>query len=314
MVRIETCLAIGLLLALPARCAELRPYRQLTGGTVHLSDLFADLGDTPDCELGAAPAPGAQFILRAPQLAAIARDFNVNWRPRSGEERSVLERGGITLPYGQILDVVRAALANAGAPADVDLSVAGFENPVLPAGSNPSVEAQGVVYDPAGGSFSAILNFTGSGMPPVSRGVSGRAYGMTEVAVLRHRLHPGAVITQADIARTKVHTVLLHGNEAVPPEAVVGLQLRHDMAQGTPITHTDVAKPRLVTRNGAVRIALASGGIVLGAEGIAIDEGGLGDHIRVQNPTSRAIIIAEITGENEVRAQPGSAPVQVAQQ
>jgi flagella basal body P-ring formation protein FlgA len=38
----------------------------------------------------------------------------------------------------------------------------------------------------------------------------------------------------------------------------------------------------------------------------------MGDRVRVQNPTSHAVIIAEVTGDAEVRVEPGRTPVVLA--
>ena len=307
---------LSLLLLFPAQslAADLRPYREITGPAVRLSDLFDDLGATPDRELGAAPAPGTQITVQSPQLAAIARDFNVDWRPRSGAERAVLARGGITLPYDRILDAVRGALANAGAPADADVTLAGFDNPVLPSGSHPTAAAGGIAYDPAAGNFTATLTITGDGMPPLTAHIAGHAYAMADVAVLIHHLRPGSVLSAQDVRTSRLHAILLHGNIPLPPGDAPGMQLRHDLAPGQPLTRADVVKPTLVARNANVRLLLTNAGITLGGTGIAIDEGGLGDHIRVQNPSSRAVLVGEITGADEVRLAPGNTPLQVAQQ
>ena len=62
----------------------------------------------------------------------------------------------------------------------------------------------------------------------------------------------------------------------------------------------DLAHPILVARNATVRMVLSAGAIALSAEGIALEEGAMGAHIRVQNPSSHAIVLAEITGADDV--------------
>ena len=70
----------------------------------------------------------------------------------------------------------------------------------------------------------------------------------------------------------------------------------------------------LVARNATVRMLLSAGQIALTAEGTALEDGAMGAHIRVQNPTSRAVVLAEITGADEVRIMTNHAPIQVAAQ
>ncbi|MDG6095722.1 hypothetical protein LOC54_11625 [Acetobacter sp. AN02] len=44
----------------------------LTGGQVHLSDLFDGLLPGQDCEIGPAPEPGKRLTIQAAQIGAIA--------------------------------------------------------------------------------------------------------------------------------------------------------------------------------------------------------------------------------------------------
>ena len=101
-------LAACLLGSAAADAATLRPFRELSGNIVRLSDLFDQLGATPDRDLGRGPGPGDRIVVEAPQLAAIARDFGVAWRPISGAERAVLERDGVPLDETAVLAPLRA--------------------------------------------------------------------------------------------------------------------------------------------------------------------------------------------------------------
>jgi len=298
----------------PARAATLRVFNELASPDIRLSDLFAGLEATPDRLLGAAPDPGGRVIVEAPQLAAIARDFGVAWRPESGAERAVLERAGTKLPMAIVLSALRDALRAAGAPANAELELPGFTPPVLPAGSAPSTSVGQVSYDSGTGRFTALLAVTVPGIAPVNERLGGQLVAMADTVVLTHHLRPGTILTGDDVRTARLHAALLHGNIALTEEDAVGQALRHDMPAGQPLSAGDVMRPRLVERNDVVRMSLEAGGIVLAAQGIAMEEGGMGDRIRVQNPASRAVVIAEITGSGTVRVTPGQSPIVVAVQ
>ena len=51
-------------------------------------------GPKPTRVLGPGPAPGGRIVVEAAQLAAIARQFGVDWRPASPADRAVLDRPG----------------------------------------------------------------------------------------------------------------------------------------------------------------------------------------------------------------------------
>jgi flagella basal body P-ring formation protein FlgA len=300
---------LTLLTSATAAAANLRPFRELAGGIVRLSDLFDALGDTPDRDLGPSPAPGDRIVVEAPQLAAIASDFGVAWRPRSGAERAVLERGGTALAQDAVMTPLRSALATAGAPAQCDIDMPGFTAPVVPAGAQPLSAISNVTYDPGTGRFGALLSVTAPDMPTFRSHLSGQVFPLMDAAVLIRHLHPGAVIRAEDVRAARVRAGLLRGNSPLGADGVTGMALRHDLPPGQPITIADITRPILVARNGLVRMRLEAGGLLLSAQGTALEDGGMGDRVRVQNPTSHAVIIAEVTGDAEVRVEPGRAPV-----
>ena len=84
---------IALLAAGQAGAATLRPITTLAAPVVRLADLFDGLATDGATVLGPGPAPGGRIVVEAAQLAAIARQFGVAWRP-VGQERAVLERPG----------------------------------------------------------------------------------------------------------------------------------------------------------------------------------------------------------------------------
>src|SRR4051794_3976135 len=122
---IPMLLGAGLLATPPALAATPRPLTTLAADVVRLSDLFDEAGPEAARALGPAPAPGARLVVEAPRLAAIARQFGVEWRPASGSERVILDRPGRLLPREAVLSALRQALSGLGAP-DGDLEIPGF--------------------------------------------------------------------------------------------------------------------------------------------------------------------------------------------
>jgi flagella basal body P-ring formation protein FlgA len=283
---------------LPSLChaAMLRPFTEIT----------------PDRNLGRAPAPGTRILVGAAQLAAIARDFNVDWRPATGTEQAVLERRGETLPRSAIADALRHALEAAGAPPGSDISMPDAQPITIPTGSKPVPEIVQCSYDPAGGRFTALVSVSLPEMPPAQMRVSGAVMVLTSAAVPTHRLTRGTVINSSDIQMMHVRVNTLHGNAAIQPDQAEGMVLKHDVASGQPLTPLDVARPDLVQRGSLVHMTLNTDGIALVAEGVAKEPGAQGDTIHVENPTSRVIVEAEVIGPDAVRVAPLHAAITLA--
>jgi flagella basal body P-ring formation protein FlgA len=297
----------------PAPAATLRAFRELPGSAVRLSDLFAGLA-AQDRVLGASPAPGARIQLRAPQLAAIARDYGVDWRPVSGAEETVLERQATPFARAALLQLLRAKLTEAGAPADAAISLPGYTPPLLPVGAVPQAELADFTYDAAALHFTATLNVTVQDAPPDTIQIAGQIMPMVDATLLTHRLRAGSVLTQDDIRTAQIPVSALHGDVALGATAIVGLALRRETPAGQALVAGDLLHPTLVTRNAPVRMELSAGAIALAAEGLALEDGAMGAHIRVQNPTSHAVMLAEVTGPDAVRIMAGHGPLVVAAQ
>ena len=300
---------VACVVGLPAQAAMLRPFTQITGATVKLADLFDQLGATPDRVLGAAPAPGLRIVVSSPQLAAIARDFAVDWRPASGGEQAVIERRGDVLSQSAISAVLRRSLAEAGAPEDCDIAAPDVQPIVVPAGAAVHEDVSQLNYEPEHGRFSALLSVSAPDMPGVQMRISGQVVPMVRTAVATHRLAPGTVLGEGDIQSARVRLASLRGGAALSPEAAFGLSTKHVISAGQALGAADLARPPMVLRGAAVRMTLDTDGIALSAQGIATEAGAQGDRIRVENPASHLIVEAEVTGEGEVRVSPRAATI-----
>ena len=297
-------LLLAALLAAPASAATLRPFTQLDGAVVRLSDLFEGAGNRP---LGPGPALGGSITVEAPQLLAIARQFGVDWRPSSSGDRAVLERPGRPLPREEAMAALRMALGPAAA--DSELEMAAYTAPMIPlsADARPSVSQLSV--DPATGRFTALLTIEAGDGPPVQSRLSGRLQEMVELPVPRRRLMPGELITARDLQVVRVRAGGARGDFVRVREQALGQAVRRPVAPSQPIALADLGRPVLVQKGATIRVVLDSPGIALTAQGVATEPGGMGERVRVLNPASKALIEAEVIGLDAVRVLPGAVPV-----
>ncbi len=297
-------LLMAALLAGSASAATLRPFTQLEGAVVRLSDLFEGAGDRP---LGPGPALGASITVEAPQLLAIARQFGVDWRPSSSGDRAVLERPGRPLPREEAMAALRTALGPSAA--DSELEMATYTAPMIPMAADAHPTVSQLSVDPATGRFTALLTIGAGDGPPVQSRLSGRLQEMVELPVPRRRLMPGELITARDLQVVRMRAQGARGDFVRMREQALGQAVRRPVAPGQPILLADLGRPVLVQKGASIRIVLDSPGIALTAQGVATEPGGLGERVRVLNPASRAMIEAEVIGLDQVRVLPGAMPV-----
>lgn len=297
-------LAPCLALSLGAQAATLKPFSTLPGAVVHLSDIWAGVND--DKPLGPAPAPGGRITVPAAQLAAIARQFGVDWQPGSIGDRAILERPGRALTRDDIKPTLSTALTDAGASADADLELGAFTAAPLPADAKPQITVTHLDLDQVSGRFSAMLEVAADDVPNTQLRVTGRVQEMVDLPVARRRIMPGEVVAAADLEWAHLRSTLARGEFVRLPAEAVGLAAKHSIPPNQPIPAADLGRPIIVQKGDAMTLTLQSSGLLLTAQGIATASGGVGEHIRVLNVYSRVTVEAEITSPGHARVLPGT--------
>ncbi len=305
----RTLPAILLLCAvLPAHAATLRPTTTLHRSTVLLRDLFDDPGDEGNHVLGPGPAPGGRIVVEAPQLRAIAQQFDVDWHPTSPGDRAVLVRPGQAMDREVVLDAVRAALVAAGASPDCAIELPGFTAPLVPVGPPPRPVVTQLDYDSRTGRFTAMLSVAGQGLDPMNLRIAGQVREMIDVPVAVSELPVGTIVGPDDVRMARVSVSSLHGEVVRTIDKTTGLQLVHTIQPGQPLSPSDLVRPTLVRRGTQVRLRLDAAGLSVTGQGIALESGSAGQRIKVRNPGSRTILEGVVVGPGLVRVTPNTNP------
>lgn len=300
---------LSLLLPAATQAASLKPMTMLADGVVRLSDLFEDAGAAADRVLGPAPAPGSRVVVEAPQLAAIARQFGVAWRPASAGDRAILERPGRPMATADIHAALRGALRGAGAAEDVDLEIPALAPPMLPLNTQARPDVTQLAYDGASGQFAATLLVAGAGFQPVHLRVAGRVHEMASLAVPVRRIQAGETMRPDDLRLVRVRAETIRGEVARAVGDAAGLTPRRPLPAGQPVPLADLARPAVVQKGRPIMLRLESPGLTLTTQGQALEEGAPGARIRVLAPGTRSILEATVLDGASARVLPGAMPV-----
>ena len=286
-----------------ASAAALRSFVQVRGPSVHLSDLFSGLTSGQDCILGNSPAPGDRYTIEQPQLEAIAVQFGVEWSPVGDGHTVVLDRPSRTIDEGAASNAVLAALQETN-----DKAVIVFTD-YKPMIVDRDATLVAGVGSRGATSFTVVLTASIGKLVIDQEFVTGHLDRLIPVLVTLRSIQSGDVLEEQDVASRNLVSSRVHGDVLTTMSDAVGLISTRFLPDGQPIRRSDLRHPDLVLRGSAVRVDLDGYGIELTAVGTAIEAGALGEHIRVENPSSRAILSAWVIGRNEVRVDPASAPV-----
>jgi flagellar basal body P-ring formation protein FlgA len=130
------------------------------------------------------------------------------------------------------------------------------------------------------------------------------AFGGVRVVVPSHDIARGATIAQGDLTFATAANDVMSGTVTAIND-LLGMQARRTLRAGETLRFEDVRRPVLVTKGSTVSMSFEAPGIVLTATGKAMNEGGLGETVTVQNPASYRMISAVVVGPGQVRAQAG---------
>lgn len=121
------------------------------------------------------------------------------------------------------------------------------------------------------------------------------------VPTLAHNIGRGAVITTDDLVTTSITEAQLTNNVLADSAAIVGRVAQQDLRAGQLIHSFNIVRPIAVERGKTVTIVYAVPLINLTAQGVAQEQGGVGDAIRVTNSKSNTTVIAEVVDARTVR-------------
>ncbi len=264
---------------------------------VKLGDLFAGLSDRTEEPVAPAPALGAQTVYDLNRLASLAKIHGVAWQPRTWSDRVIVERASMTVGAAEIEGALRRALQRRGMSARTELELAGKSPTMqLPANASGALQVEQLEYDERSGRFSAIITADAARLP-----ITGRAIALIEVPVLNRRFAIGEIIRKDDIEYT-----VLRGEQAArlaisDAGRLIGQEVRRMVPQGQPLRAADLRAPLAVQKNAVVTMMLQTPRMQLTSKGKALEDGSVGDTVRIMNTQSKTVVEGVITSMNTVQ-------------
>lgn len=212
------------------------------------------------------------------------------------------------LATAMLEDAVLAGLA----ARQVDIRGATLDFTGLSAGASMAADATLVVdrlsFQPGTQRFVAVVVATAPGAAPQRISAIGRLVRETQLPVPRRPLPAGQPIAAGDLQWVAAGERPLAGNVARDPSEMIGRLPRRALQQGAPVNTADLKRPVAVARGTLVTILLGTPSMRLTARGQALDEGAVGDTIRVANAQSRTVVGGVVRADGQVEVLAGGQP------
>ena len=130
---------------------------------------------------------------------------------------------------------------------------------------------------------------------------------MIEVPVTTARLKQDAIVRPDDLRMGRVGLAPSDRDVARSMDQIVGMQLVRPIPPGQKLLVSDLTRPVLVRKGALVQAELSAGSLSVAGQVMAVDSGGAGELVRVQNVTSHLFLFARVTGLGRVRVTPDGA-------
>ncbi|MCO6432473.1 MAG: flagellar basal body P-ring formation protein FlgA [Deltaproteobacteria bacterium] len=115
-----------------------------------------------------------------------------------------------------------------------------------------------------------------------------------EIPVAKRPLTRGAEVSQDDFIMARLNLSALPNDAAREGEEVVGLETSSDIAPGEIFRRSKLVVPPVVSQGSKVTLLYKRGPLEASATGIALENGAMGDQIRVRNDASKKIISGKV--------------------
>jgi flagellar basal body P-ring formation protein FlgA len=299
-------LALVLALASQSALAEalLRPNVVVDGDLVTLGDLFDNVGDKAGVAVARAPLPGKRVAVDADWLQRVATMNGVDWRPRSAFDQAIVERSGVTVGHEQIEGELLKALAAEGIPqhAEIELANRGAQMTV-PVGVALDIGVRDLYYDSRYKRFTATIEMPANAPDATRMRVSGRVFATVDVPVLAHSLSRNEVVAAHDLVWARMRQDTLRRDIITDVDQIIGMEPRQSLRSGQMLSSSDLQKPVAVARGALVTMVLRYGAMSLSSQGRAIEQGSVGDVIRITNTRSNLTVEGKVEAPNMVSVQ-----------
>jgi len=182
----------------------------------------------------------------------------------------------------------------------------------LPITTDTRLAVERISYQPAGQRFIGVLVATGESGAAQRFTVAGRVLQVVELPVLARRVPAGEMIGAGDLQWVSLRDSKVAGTTVQRPDEMIGRVARRNLAPGVPVNAGDLKRPTVVGKGAAVTLILQAPNMQLTARGRALDEGAVGETVRVTNLQSRTVVVGVVTpaGHVSVGDLPSSVPHQ----
>lgn len=127
--------------------------------------------------------------------------------------------------------------------------------------------------------------------------VSGNFAETKKIPALNRRFDKNEVITKADITYLDIETSKLRTAYITTEDRLLGRSPTRAIFKERPITESQIADTKVVTKNKQIALQYKNHSLTIATNGIAMEDGAIGESVRIKNANSNKIVRAKVINE-----------------
>ena len=250
----------------------------------------------------AAPAPGTTRTVPAARLAEAARSVGIAIESLPDTPRIEISRAGNAVSNSAIEQRIGDRLRGRAGATGLRVQLTS-QTPTIyvPSDVDAGFEIVELHHQPDRERFTALLRAPANDLRAPTYEVRGSAYPTVRVPVLRRAIEKGERIAAEDVTIIHLRATKATTGLVSRSKALIGMTPKRYLRPGQPVRTADIKLPTVIGKGESVIISYTSPGISLTAQGRALENGALGQAIRVVNTQTNRTIEANVSGPGRVQ-------------
>lgn len=300
-------LFLSVAFSFPIAAAELKTQLGVDGRTITLGDLFVGVGDKAKIVVLDSPAPGKSKNISGNDLQRLAKKHGIDWQKPDYLRKVSIRRHAHTVASTEIQLLIHEVAIDAGADPDSQIRFFGRNKGIIvPMDATvDDIKFQSFSLSDKGDRFSTTLLVPSGGDVPTKLNLNGVLEEVRVIPVFNTSIMPGEIIRAEDLSWIKYPAKRLTGRVIMNSQQLVGMTVRRPARTDKPINNNEVSAPIAVAKGDAVTMTVRTRAMILSAGGKALENGGIGDTIRVINSKTRLTVDARIVRAGQVEIVSG---------
>ncbi len=277
---------------------------QVYEDVVTLGDLFENPGSAQGIAVFRSPDLGTEGFVAARRVQQAAARHGLQWANRGEIRQIVVKRPARIIEVDDMMRAVRQALVSVmGAPGESAIDVSLTGNPKqrrVDARVTGALAVKSIDYSAHSSSFTALLDFEESDGSQKPYRIHGRVVETIEAIVPARIINRGETISAEDVQTTRIQKARISPGRVTRMTDIIGMAARRRLAAGRQVRKTDLEQPTMIKRNALVTIVYEVRGLMLQAQGRALEDAAKGAAISVRNTRSNQTIQAVVQSPDKV--------------